>query len=80
VLLFISVNNKQQEMVYIMNELTKRQIKTIKMIGRWADGCCTHSKAKVTNGQLVKLGLAEYKGDAIVLTAKGKEINQKDNK
>ena len=55
-------------------KLTKRQIKTIQMIGRWADGHCTHSKAKVTNAQLVELGLAKYKGDAIILTARGKEF------
>jgi len=63
-----------------MSELTKRQIKTIKMIGRWADGSCTHSKAKVTGAQLVKLGLAEYKNDAIVLTASGKITYQGVNK
>ena len=60
-------------------KLTKRQLKTIKMIGRWVDGSCTHSKAKVTGEQLVKLGLAERKGDAIILTNAGKEfklINQ----
>ena len=59
--------------------LTRRQLKTIKMIGRWADGHCTHSKAKVTNRQLVGLGLAEYKEDAIVLTARGKFINNGDS-
>ena len=63
-----------------MKELTKRQLKTIKMIGRWADGHCTHSKAKVTNNQLVGLGLAAYSGDAIVLTASGKRVNQGDSK
>ena len=53
-------------------KLTKRQVKTIQMIGRWADGHCTHSKAKVTIEQLVKLGLAERKGDSIILTNAGK--------
>ena len=42
------------------------------MIGRWADGHCTHSKSKVTGAQLVVLGLAKYDDDAIVLTAAGK--------
>ncbi len=60
-----------------MSELTKRQLKTIKMIGRWADGSCDHSKAKVTGAQLVGLGLAEYKDDVIVLTDKGKAVNKK---
>lgn len=55
-------------------KLTKRQVKTIQMIGRWADGHCTHSKAKVTGDQLVELGLAKYKDDAIILTALGKEF------
>ena len=59
-----------------MKDLTRRQIKTIKMIGRWADGHCTHSKARVTGAQLVDLGLAKYDGDAIILTELGKEINQ----
>tara|TARA_R110000772_G_scaffold209058_1_gene319599 strand:- start:2555 stop:2749 length:195 start_codon:yes stop_codon:yes gene_type:complete len=59
--------------------LTKRQLKTIKIIGRWADGSCTHSKAKVTGAQLVKLGLAEYWNDAIILTARGKFINNGDS-
>ncbi len=62
-----------------MEELTKRQIKTIKMIGRWVDGHCTHSKAKVTNRQLVDLGLARYEDDAIILTDAGKEINNNLN-
>ena len=55
-------------------KLTKRQLTTIKMIGRWADGHCTHSKAKVTGAQLVGLGLARYEDDAIILTARGKEF------
>jgi len=63
-----------------MSELTKRQLKTIKMIGRWADGSCTHSKAKVTCAQLVKLGLAKYLNDAIILTDQGKTIYQGVNK
>ena len=63
-----------------MGELTKRQLKTIKMIGRWVDGSCTHSKAKVTGAQLVNLGLAEYRGDAIVLTVSGKSIYQESTK
>jgi hypothetical protein len=52
--------------------LTKRQVKVIQMVGRWADGHCTHSKAKVTGAQLVELGLAKYKDDAIILTDAGK--------
>ena len=55
-------------------KLTKRQLKTIKMIGRWVDGSCDHSKAKVTGSQLLELGLAKYKDDAIILTDAGKEF------
>ena len=57
-----------------MEGLNKRQLKTIKMIGRWADGHCTKSKAEKTNEQLEKLGLLEFRGDAVVLTKKGREI------
>ena len=59
---------------YEMNNLTKRQIKTIVNIGRWADGCCTHSKAKVTINQLISLNLVSIQGDAVILTAQGKGI------
>ncbi len=55
-------------------KLTKRQLSTIRMIGRWADGHCSRSKAKVTCAQLVELGLAKYKDDAIILTELGKEF------
>lgn len=60
-----------------MMKLTKRQLKTINMIGRWVDGSCDHSKAKVTGAQLVVLGLAKYEGDAIILTDSGKEFKGK---
>ncbi len=54
--------------------LTKLQKKTIKAIGRWVDGSCTHSKAKVTNKQLESLGIVEFKDDAVVLTEIGRGI------
>ena len=58
----------------LKDKLTKRQLKSIKLIGRWADGHCTTSKAKVTNNELYHLGLLTFKGDAVVLTEKGREI------
>ena len=54
--------------------LTKLQNKTIKAIGRWVDGHCTHSKALVTNKQLESLGIVEFKDDAVVLTKIGRGI------
>lgn len=57
-----------------MRDLSKRQIKTIKLIGRWADGHCTHCKAEVTKKQLCDLGVAYIRGDSIILTSKGRDI------
>jgi hypothetical protein len=54
--------------------LTKLQKKTIKAIGRWVDGHCTHSKALVTNKQLSEMGVVEFKDDAVVLTKIGRVI------
>ncbi len=55
-------------------ELTKLQKKTIKMIGRWVDGSCDHSKAKVTTKQLSEMGLVYFKDDVVILTESGKDI------
>lgn len=60
-----------------MLELTKRQEKTIKNIGRWADGCCTNSKAHKTNSQLRDLGLLTITSDAVILTKQGREVAER---
>lgn len=55
-------------------KLTIRQLKTIKFIGRWADGHCTNSKAIKTHSQLEDLGLLRFRGDCVILTKEGREI------
>ena len=55
-------------------KLTIRQLKTIKIIGRWADGHCTNSKAVKTHAQLESLGFLRFRGDCVILTKKGREI------
>lgn len=61
-------------------ELTKRQKKTISIIGRWANGSCTHSKAAVTNRQLADMGILDFTCDAVILTALGRNIYNELNK
>ena len=57
-----------------MTGLTKRQKTTIKSIGRWVDGCCTHSKAKKTNQQLKEKGIVNFTDGAVVLTELGRSM------
>jgi len=59
------------------DKLSIRQLKTIKFIGRWADGHCTNSKAVKTHVQLESLGLLRFRGDCVILTKEGREIYSK---
>ena len=54
-------------------ELNKRQVKTLKSIGRWSRGSYTHCKAVVTSKQLESMGLVEFVDSATCLTTLGKE-------
>jgi hypothetical protein len=58
-------------------KLTKRQERTVSIIGRWADGHCTHSKAKVTNKQLADMGILVFVDEAVVLTELGRKVYNK---
>lgn len=66
--------NKRLDSNRIFDKLTKRQKKTIKAIGRWVDGSCTHSKAKKTNEQLKFMGVVVFIDDAVVLTELGRSV------
>jgi hypothetical protein len=59
-----------------VNDLTKRQAKTIKSIGRYAGGYSSSSNATVTHKQLQFLGLLKIESLGVQLTPEGIEISK----
>ena len=57
-----------------MEDLSKRELKVIKSIGRWRDGHCEKSKAYRTHKKLVDKGLLIVNGRVTTLTKDGRDI------